>query len=298
MRGQVAARPIGLLLGLQASAQPARQVGRLRDRGGSPAGRAGRGGSPSRSSAREILAELEAVSSDWPFSALDKVFDLGDPPDYEPEPAASVAATPQRDGRQPLELLYDLLLGDEGRALLYLPFLNYGDGNLDAAGEMLAHRDTVPGLGDGGAHVGTICDASFPTTLLTHWARDRDRGARLDLAVRRAAAEPRHRRGRRPARPRAARARLPGRRQRDRLRQPAARPAPRSCHDLPAGGKRLVQRADGYVHTIVAGVETYDDGEPTGALPGRLVRGPQVAATSSGLETVGRQVGDSRLVGD
>src|SRR6202011_1621543 len=78
-------------------------------------------------------------------------------------------------------LLYDLLLGDGGRALLYFPVLNYFDGNLDAVGEMLAHPHTVPGLGDGGAHVGTICDASFPTTLLAHWARDRTRGPRFGL---------------------------------------------------------------------------------------------------------------------
>ena len=104
------------------------------------------------------------------------MYELGDPPDYEPDPATSIAARAERSGVDPLELAYDHLVADGGRAFLYVPLLNYADGNLDAAGEMLAHPHTVPGLGDGGAHLGTICDASFPTTLLAHWGRDRTRG--------------------------------------------------------------------------------------------------------------------------
>ena len=106
------------------------------------------------------------------------MFELGDPPDYEPGPDDSIAARAQRSGLDAHDLFIDLLLGDEGRALLYVPFLNYFNGNLDAAAEMIAHPHTVPGLSDGGAHVGTICDASFPTSLLTHWGRDPVRGAR------------------------------------------------------------------------------------------------------------------------
>ena len=139
---------------------------------------------------------------------------------------------------------------------------------------LLTHEFTVPGLSDGGAHAGMICDASFPTFLLTHWTRDRTRGDHLDIAdvVRRQC------RSTAEAVGLLDRGLLaPGHRgdlnviDFDNLQIGAAR----IVHDLPAGGKRLVQRASGYVHTIVAGVETYHDGEPTGALPGRLVRGPQ-----------------------
>ena len=109
------------------------------------------------------------------------MFELGDPPDYEPD--ADVEHRGARRARGPRRRSTSRTTccsRDGGRAFLYLPFLNYADGNLDAVGEMLAHPNTVVGLGDGGAHVGTICDASFPTTLLTLWGRDRDHG-RLDL---------------------------------------------------------------------------------------------------------------------
>jgi N-acyl-D-aspartate/D-glutamate deacylase len=161
---------------------------------------------------------------------------------------------------------------------LYLPFLNYVDGNLDVAGELLRHPHSMPGLSDGGAHVGTICDGSYPTTLLAYWCRDRDHD-RLDLpfAVQRQCRDT---------------ARWVGLLDRGvlapgfkadlnvvdfdrlRLRRPEVR-----C-DLPAGGRRLLQRADGYVHTFVNGVETYRDGDATGALPGRLVRGSARAGGS------------------
>jgi N-acyl-D-aspartate/D-glutamate deacylase len=278
MRGQVAARAIGLMIGQEASVNPLARSATYATVADLPLGtRTQRLAEPQLRAA--IVAELDEVSSDWPLSALDKVFDLGDPPDYEPEPSASVAGRAAARRVSRVEMLYDMLLGDDGRALLYMPFLNWGDGNLDVARELLTHEFTVPGLSDGGAHAGMICDASFPTFLLTHWTRDRSRGAHLDIAdvVRRqcrstAEAVGLFDRG----------LLSPGHRADlnvidfDNLQIGGAR----IVHDLPAGGKRLLQRASGYVHTFVAGVETYHDGEPTGALPGRLVRGPQLAATS------------------
>jgi N-acyl-D-aspartate/D-glutamate deacylase len=149
--------------------------------------------------------------------------------------------------------------------------LNYDDGNLDAAGEMLAHEHTVVGLGDGGAHVGTICDASFPTTLLALWGRDRDHGRLpLEFLV--------HRQTSATARTVGLVDRgvlAPGYRADvnviDREQLAARRPEIR--YDLPAGGRRFVQRADGYVATVVCGEVTYEHGQATGPLPGRLVRG-------------------------
>ena len=217
---------------------------------------------------RRILAETaEQGGTGLP---LDLVFELGDPPDYEPAATSSVEARAQREGRPAEEVLYDLLL--TGPA--YLPVLNFFAGDLDAAGEMLGHPNAVPGLGDGGAHVATICDASFPTTLLTYWARDRDRSRPptfdLSWAI---------------ARQCRATAETVGLYDRGLLapglkadvnvidfERLTAR-APRIVADLPAGGRRVLQPADGYRHTFVSGVEVYTDGEPTGELPGRLVRG-------------------------
>lgn len=172
------------------------------------------------------------------------------------------------------QLAYDLMLEQDGRGQLYLAAGNYGGGSLDASYEMLREPDIVPGLGDGGAHYGTICDSSYSTYLLCHWARDRHRGPRLSLphVVKTLSQDT---------------ARLvglddrglvaPGYKadlnvidfERLRLHPPEIR------RDLPADGRRLIQRADGYAATIVSGLPVYRDGTATGALPGRLIRGPQ-----------------------
>jgi N-acyl-D-aspartate/D-glutamate deacylase len=271
MRGQVAARAVGLLLGLECTLHPLLTNAVYHEVAGLPlTERVARMSDP-QLRRRVLDAAHESSGRARILQDFDHMYELGDPPDYEPPPPSSVAARARAADREPLDLAYDLLLADEGRGLLYRPVLNYDDGNLDAAGEMLASAHTVSGLGDGGAHVGTICDASFPTTLLTLWGRDRDHGQLpLPFLIHRQTA---------------ATARAVGLLDRgvvapgyradlnvidfDRL---AAR-RPEIRYDLPAGGKRFVQRADGYAATVVAGEVTYEHREPTGSLPGRLVRG-------------------------
>jgi N-acyl-D-aspartate/D-glutamate deacylase len=278
IKGQVAGRPIGVLLGLECSIHPfvacpsykpiaglalADRVRELRD----PALR------------RRLLDETGLSGRGtmrYIARSYHKLFRLGDPPDYEPDPSRSVAAMAARAGRDPADLAYDLLLERDGREILYFPLHNYTEQTLDAVRAMMAHKDTLFGLGDGGAHVGTICDASFPTYALTHWGRDRPRGRfELPWLIKRQTRET------------AAAVGLldrglvrPGMKAdlnvidfaRLRLERPYI------VHDLPARGRRLMQTAQGYVATIVSGAVTYREGEPTGALPGKLVRGAQATS--------------------
>lgn len=218
----------------------------------------------------------EPLSFTNPFLAIlhasiGNLYQLGDPPDYEPAPERSVLAIAQQQGRQPLDVAYDLMLERDGRELLYAPLLGYTDRNFDALREMLVHPSTVLGLADGGAHVGMICDGAMPTFLLTHWVRDRSRGERIGLekAVHLQTART---------------ADLFGFTDRGRLATGLLADINVidldglrlgevvMARDLPAGGKRLVQRADGYVATVKSGAVVRESDDATGERPGQLLR--------------------------
>ncbi|MFT4099749.1 MAG: amidohydrolase family protein [Burkholderiaceae bacterium] len=278
IKAQVQGRPVGLMLGLQCSVHPfvtrpsyeaiadkplAERVAIMRD----PAFRA------------RLLAEEPAKGHPFVNSlagAYNKMFDLGDPPNYEPGPEDSIAALAQRTGQNPDEIVYDALTANDGKGFLLFTLHNYTDFNLDNTLTMMRNPNTLFGLSDGGAHVGAICDVSVPTYMLTHWCRDRTRGDQLNLpfVIRSQTSDT---------------ARAVGLLDRgllkpgykadvnvidfDRLQ---LRP-PRMVYDLPSGARRLMQEADGYTATIVSGKVIYRDGQPTGHLPGKLVRGHQPA---------------------
>jgi N-acyl-D-amino-acid deacylase len=206
------------------------------------------------------------------------MYPLGEPPNYEPPAETSILAQAKARGVTPEELVYDLLLERDGRNIMFLAAANYADKNLDHAAEMVRHQDTVVGLGDGGAHLGTVCDATFTTSMLLEWPKERPGGVRMDLAgtIRELARKP---------------AELMGFLDRG-LVAPGLRAdlnlidldrlllrRPEIIVDLPAGGRRLMQRAEGYAATLVAGQVIQREGRATEALPGRLVRGPQAPPT-------------------
>ena len=276
MRGQVGSRPVGVLLGLELTLNPLsghpsfakiadlplnKKVAALRN--------------------PNLRAQLltEEAGSKNPFvrallANFGKIFVLGDPPDYEPTEDKTVAAIAKNRGVSEVEVALDLMLENNGRGVLYFPFLNFADGNLDSTRTMLESNATLPGLSDGGAHVGMICDGSFPTTLLTHWGRDRTRGDKLplELLIKKQSCDTAHWVGLHDRG-----VLMPGYRADinvidfDKLRLHL----PEINYDLPAGGRRLMQRATGYTATLVAGEVTYLDGTPTDAKPGKLVRGAQ-----------------------
>ena len=270
--GQVLTRPTGVMLGFEISLNPfmgcpawrevvdlphPEKVARLRD----PAFKA-----------RMLTERQEDHLMRTRVTKWDSVFVLGNPPNYEPAPDTSIAARAAREGRTPEEVSYDLLLENDGRAILYRPLSNYAYGDLDTVADMMQHPNSLVGLGDGGAHVGVLTDASAITYMLTHWTRDRERGTKLSLpwAIKRLTRD---------------NAEAIGLKDRGFLavgkkadinvidyENLQIRP-PEVLYDLPAGGKRMVQKTEGYDATIVAGQIVYRHGEATDALPGRLVRG-------------------------
>jgi N-acyl-D-aspartate/D-glutamate deacylase len=202
-------------------------------------------------------------------------YEMGEDFNYEPTQAETIAARAAAAGVSPAEYTYDLLSANGGTGFIYFPILNYADGNLDFVEGLLQRDDIVISLSDGGAHCGTICDAASPTFLLQHWVRDRKRGTvTIENAIKRQCSDT---------------ARLYGMNDRGQLvpgmladinlidMAALKLGKPWMAFDLPAGGKRLLQKADGYVATIKNGVVTFRNGTMTGALPGTLVRGPQAA---------------------
>jgi N-acyl-D-aspartate/D-glutamate deacylase len=272
MLGQVLTRPTGILLGFEISQNPfmalpsyqpiadlpfEQRIAALRQ----PALRA-----------RLLVENTDDAVLARRIARRDRIFPLAAPPDYEPAEENSMAARAQREGRSPAEVAYDMLLQKGGTTIHYRPLSNYTYGNLDTVHDMLTHRATIVGQGDGGAHVGILCDSSAISTMLTHWTRDRRRGAKFALpwAVKRV------------TRDSAVAIGLTDRG----IVAPGYKAdlnvidydnlslrVPEVVYDLPSGGRRLIQRANGYEATIVSGVPVYRSGEATGALPGRLVRG-------------------------
>jgi N-acyl-D-aspartate/D-glutamate deacylase len=277
---QLLPRPIGLMIGLDLTVNPFMLYPSYHQIAGLPL--------PERVAQMRkpevrarLLADKPTEAAVNPLfylaQAFDWIFPLGDNPDYEPDASNSIAARARARGVSPMEEAYDRLLDDDGNAMLLGAMANFASNSLDTVGELLRRDDVVLGLGDGGAHYGMICDASFPTYLLAYWARDRASGRfSVAQAVRELTAVP---------------ARVAGLGDRGcialgykadlnvidharlRLHKPIV------SHDLPAGGRRLDQIADGYLATIVSGQVIAENGRPTDARPGRLVRGRQAAPT-------------------
>jgi len=288
VRGQIIPRPTGALLGLELSMHPfsfnpsfreiehlplEEKVERMRD----PAFR------------KKLIAEEPTDPQAffvYVISDLDSMFVLGNPPNYNPRSDESIGARARAMGVDPRELIYDALLQRDGREVLYRPLGNSEGDKFESSGRNLVRNDrTFPALGDGGAHYSMICDAAYTTYFLTYWVRDArdDKKIELPYAVRKLTYEPSyavglHDRG---------------------LIRPGYKAdlnvidmerlhlyAPHVVYNLPTGGRRLQQRADGYDATIVSGVVTYRNGRSTGALPGRLVRGGKEAPKIASAQTL------------
>jgi N-acyl-D-aspartate/D-glutamate deacylase len=281
IRGQVAARPVAVLYGLELSFHPFSTCPSYREVEGLPLeAKLARLRDPAMKA--KLLAEQPTYRNPQMLAFMrnaSNMFVLGDPPDYTPPAEQRLDARAARLGITPLELAYDLLVGGDGRTVLFHPGANYTDCSDANMASMLRHEHTVMALGDGGAHYGLICDASYTTHALTYWTRDR-KGERWPLpwAIRQLTDVP---------------ARTVGLGDRGRLQvgykadlnvidlDRLKVSAPHPVHNLPGGGRRLEQKAEGYVATIVSGEVTYRDGNFTGARPGRLVRGARLDFLSS-----------------
>ncbi|AFC50963.1 N-acyl-D-amino-acid deacylase family protein [Mycobacterium intracellulare] len=273
---QLLPRPIGLIIGLQLSANPFVLYPSYREIAHLPL--AERVAEMRKPEVRaRILADKPGQGHPILYVAQmwDWIYPLGEDPDYEPDPSTSIGARARAKGVEPMEEAYDRLLDDDGKAMLLVATSNLQGNSLDTVGELLHRDDVVLGLGDGGAHYGMICDASYSTYFLTHWARDRKAGRfTVPEAVRELTSVP---------------ARIAGLSDRGRIAvgykadlnvidHAALRlHKPVITYDLPAGGRRLDQTADGYVATIVSGEIIAEHGVPTAARPGKLVRGRQPA---------------------
>ena len=273
MRGQVAPRAIGILLGLTTTLSPFSSRPSFSELG--------------KMSVEEKLTALKdpdrkkRILQESPGRGFERLFKMmgegrnlwlmSDPPDYEPSPEASLHAVATKEGKEVWSYIYDCMLGNYGRNILYTPFANYAEQNLDCCRDMILHENTVMGLGDGGAHVGTICDASFITSLLTHWGRDRVRGEQIDLPTL----------VKSQTRDTALAVDLSDRGTLELGKRADLNvidfenlnvSVPEIVHDLPAGGARLQQKSEGYLATICHGSVTYRFGHETEHLPGRLIR--------------------------
>jgi N-acyl-D-amino-acid deacylase len=277
LTAQIAGRPIGVMMGIGTALNPftvrpsykqieslsiAEQRARLRD---PRVRRQILSEKPSEAEVAKLAQFRQFITSRW-----DKFFVMGDPPDYEPGPEKSVAAIAAREGRTPDEVAYDYITEAEGQ-YLYFPVVNYTVGDHEPIREMMTDPGTLLGLSDGGAHCTSIVDAGLPSFMLAHWGRDRHRGPRLplELLVKRQTGET---------------ADFFGLTDRGRL-APGLRAdvnlidfdrlllhKPELVHDMPANGRRFIQRVEGYEATLVAGTPIFERGQHTGALPGRLVR--------------------------
>lgn len=274
---QIFPRPIGLVLGLDLSGNPFVMYPSYQALAGLPL--AERVAEMRKPEVRERILTDTPASDGHPLmfaaQAWNYMFPLGDPPNYEPSPSDSIGARARARGVTPAEEAYDRLLDDDGHAMLLVTLANFRNGSLDTVAELIRRDDVVLGLGDGGAHYGMICDASFPTYMLTHWVRDRPTGRlTVAVAVRELTSVP---------------AKVAGLADRGRIAvgykadlnviDPAALRLHRPVvvNDLPAGGRRLDQSADGYVATIVSGEVIAENGVPTQARPGKLIRGRRPA---------------------